>query len=281
MQNEIEKEVGIFQNFINQVKGNAVAFGIKLIIAALIIVVGIRIIKWIRGIVRRSLQKSSVDDDKMRVFDKTIKAVLDVLLVLIVAGYLGLQASSILAIVASTGLTIGLAFQGVLSNFAGGVLILGARLFRIGDYILVPEKNIEGTVTEIGIIHTKITTNDLKLVTLPNGDLSGKNIVNASTLKKRHMELMFDVHYRTDIDFARRVIIDAVKAEEHVLKGEEVDVHVASLEDSSVKLIVRCFVNAADARVAVWNINELVKKALDANGIEIPYAQIDVHMDKK
>lgn len=273
-------EIGFFEGILKQLKDNTAVFLVRIVVALFLYMAFRQLIKWIRGVIKKSLVKASVDAAKIRAIDGIVRVVLYILLFVCLAGYLGIHATSLLAVLGSLGLTAGLAFQGALSNFAGGILIITAKPFKIDDYIYVPAKNLEGTVKDINIIYTKIITTDQKTVVLPNGELANQNIVNASAMDRRRMELTIGISYNADIDKAKKVLKDAIKKDKAIVKDTEIEVYVQELAESTVKLLVRCWVPSADFLLTKFRITETIKKSFDANGIGFPYPQLDVHVEK-
>lgn len=274
----IGQDSPLWIDFTNQVKNNAFSFGLKIVLALVIFIILSQLIKWIRKIVKKSLQKKDADLEKIKIVDSIIKVVLYAIVFTMMFGYLGIEVSSLFAILASIGFTAGLAFQGALSNFAGGVLIVIARPFKLGDYITVPGQNLEGTVVDMGLVYTKILTLDQKIIILPNGALANQNVINASVMENRRLELEISITYSSDIDKARKTATEALASSGRVINNKDIDVFVTSLGESSVNLIARCWVPAKDFLVTKWALTEVIKKSFDQNGIEFPFPQLDVHM---
>ena len=207
-----------------------------------------------------------------------IKACLYGLLVLIIAGNFGFDATSVVALVGSAGVTVGLALQGSLSNLAGGVLILLLKPFRVGDFIIESGHGTEGTVKEIGIFYTKLTTTDGKVVVLPNGNLANSSITNATDSPIRRIDLVVGISYNADIREAKNVLQSVMDSDADVLHSEPILVFVNDLADSAIELGMRCYCENPNYWDARWRLLENAKYALDDAGIEIPYQQVSVHM---
>lgn len=267
----------IFQQFTRDLETNAIGVGIKILIALVIFIICSQLIKWVRKIIKKALVAKEADSAKIKVIDSIIKIILYAILITILFGYLGIEVSSIFALLTSIGLTAGLAFQGALSNFAGGVLIIVARPFKIGDYICVPSQNLEGTVTDMGIIYTKILTLDQRLVVLPNGSLGNQNVINCSVMKNRRLELNIGIPYATDINKARSIVIDTLSKEECIV-NKDIELFVTDLKESSINILIRCWIPSKDYLVDKWHLTEVIKNEFDKNGIDFPFPQIDVHM---
>ena len=272
---------GLIQTYIQELPDKALRFGVRVLFALVFLLVGIQIIKLVRRIVRRSLQKNNADIGVVQFLDSFIKVVLYVLLLFLIASGFGLDAASVVALLGSAGVAIGLAVQGSLSNFAGGVLILLLKPFRVDDYIKVDNDGHEGTVKEIQLFYTKLTTPDNHVVIIPNGSLANSNIMNISTLGERKMDIPVTISYDADIRRAKEVIMNILDGDEAVIKDKDHRVFVQELADSGVKLNVRCWADNDQFWECRWRITEQIKYALDDAGISIPYPQMDVHVNPK
>ena len=211
--------------------------------------------------------------------DSFIKAALYVVLIFIIASNLGVDAASIVAILGSAGVAIGLAVQGSLSNLAGGVLILLLKPFKVGDYI-IDAAGREGVVSEIQIFYTQLHTADNKVVILPNGSLANNSITNVTAEKVRRLDVSVQVSYTCDLKEAKEVLTEMLRNNTYSLKDREMLAFVNSLDDSGITMGVRCWVKSEDYWSAKWDVTENCKLVLDANNISIPFPQLDVHMDK-
>lgn len=212
--------------------------------------------------------------------DSLLKVMLYFILIMLLASGFGVDTTSVMALVGSAGLTVGLAFQGSLSNFAGGVLILLIKPFRVGDYIIYVNDNLEGTVSEIQMFYTILLTVDNRRVVIPNGVLSNNSLVNVSAQDKRRLDIDVGIGYSSDLKLARDLCEGLIDENEKILKEEEHLVVVDSLADSAVMLKLRFWVRPEDYWTTKWKITEDVKLLFDANGIEIPYNQMDVNIKK-
>ena len=275
---QLTKDLNAFQRFLNELPEKAIRFGVKVLFAAIVFLVGSKLIGLIRKILKRSLQRASVETGVIQFLDGLIKACLYGLLVLVIAGNFGFDATSVVALVGSAGVTIGLALQGSLSNFAGGMLILLLKPFRVGDYITESGHGIEGTVKEIGIFYTKLATIDNKIVVLPNGNLANNSITNASDYPTRRVDITVGISYNADIRQAKEVLKTVIDSDLDVLHNEPITIYVDSLADSAVVLGLRCYCENQKYWEVRWRLLENVKIALDEANIEIPYQQISVHM---
>ena len=256
-------------------------FLLKLIIAVIVLLVGTRIIKLIRRLVRKVLKKSNMDQGLQQFLDHLLNVALYFFLIMIVLGKFGITASSVIAIIGSVGLSVGLALQGTLSNFAGGVLILLLKPFKVGDYIKEDTNGNEGTVSEIQLFYTKLVTIDNKTVVLPNGTLSNSSLTNYTYQDKRMVDIKVGVSYDADLKKAKEVIAKVASLDPARLPQEEMNVFVAQLADSCVLIGVRIWVATDDYWNAMWRMKEEIKYALDENGIEIPYPQMNVTVQEK
>lgn len=275
-----EVDIGLIQTYLQQLPDKALRFGIRVLLALVFFLIGVQIIKLVRKIVRRSLKRGNADVGVMQFLDSFIKAVMYVLLLFMIASGFGLDAASVVALLGSAGVAIGLAVQGSLSNFAGGVLILLLKPFRVDDYIKVDNDGHEGNVKEIQLFYTKLATPDNHVVIIPNGSLANSSILNMSMLEERRMDIVVGISYDADIRRAREVILKVLEEDEAVLKDKDYRVFVQELADSSVNLDVRCFAANEEYWECKWRITEQIKYALDDAGISIPYPQMDVHIDR-
>lgn len=268
---------GTIEKFLSELPEKALHLGLRILLAFVFFMVGVQIIKLLRKLVKKSLVRGKVDVGVQQFMDSFIKAGLYVLLIFLIAGSFGVDAASVVALVGSAGVAIGLAVQGSLSNLAGGVLILILKPFLVGDYIIDSEGR-EGTVTEIQMFYTKLLTADNRTVVLPNGNLANGSIVNVSTDKYRRCDIPVGISYQADIRTAREAIMELLARDPAVLKDRDMRVVVDALGDSAVQLIVRCwFTNEVywDGR---YRLTEGIKNTLDQAGVQIPYPQMDVHI---
>ena len=251
--------------------------GIKLIIGTLAIVIGFKIINKLSKRFINLAEKRNVDMTLIKFIKSFISYTLKILLVLIIAGsYWKLELSGLAAIVASAGVAIGLALQGSLSNFAGGFIILLLRPFKVGDYIQTGQ--FEGTVEQIGVFYTSLTTIDNKVVLIPNGSLSNGSLVNYSAKVTRRVDLVFAVSYESDILKVRGILKDIVQQHRLVLDYPEPFVGLLEQADSSLNFAVRVWVNTPDYWTVYFDLLEEVKLRFDKEEISIPYPQIDLHL---
>lgn len=277
---DVTKEITRFQRYTSSLMDSVLNKGTKIIVVIILFLIGRYLIKIIRKLLRKYLEKSSIDNGNINFIDATVKVLLHVLLIGLLAGYFGIETASIVAVLGSAGLTIGLAFQGSLSNFAGGMLILLTKPFIVGDYVVVSGVGAEGTVDTIGMFYTRLMTVDNRSIVVPNGVLSNTTVTNVTFYDVRKLEIIVGVSYNSDIDKVKRVLSELLDREEFVVHEKEKLIFVSELNSSSIDMGMRFFVQKSEYWKSKWQILEDIKKAFDENGIEIPYDQLDVHMDK-
>lgn len=278
---ETVDEVNALVQYIQNSIPNLIGFGLKVLIALLFFFIGRLLIRWIRKVVRRSLERSSADKGVEQFIDSLLKFGLYALLIFSIAAKLGVDTTSVAALVASGGVAIGLALQGSLSNFAGGILILLLKPFEVGDYIIEDTNGNEGFVKEIQIFYTKLSTIDNKTIVIPNGILTNNSLTNASAKAERQLDLRINVSYEADLKEVKKVLSEVVRSDSSIMKDEKIQIFVDSLGDSSVVMGVRAWVSNDDYWDTRWRLTENIKLAMDEHGIEIPYSQVVVHMGQK
>lgn len=251
-------------------------FFLHIVIAVILYYLGKKIIKITLKFLKKSFQKSNMEDGVAAFLLSVIKFALYFVLILIICQVLGLATSSVIALLGSAGLAVGLALQGSLANFAGGVLILLMKPFLVGDYIIVGDK--EGTVTSIDIIYTKLQMADNKTVVMPNGKLADSDIINVTKQEKRRIEIQVGVSYSSDLKQVKDVLEDIVNEQEDVLKDEPVDVVVGALGSSSVDMTVHVWVKCENYWQVRWAMLEEIKERFDKEGIVIPFDQLEVQV---
>lgn len=252
------------------------SISISLLMALAILIIGRQLVKLILRLMTVALEKSNVEDT-VRIFVTNLLNTLLMILVFIAAiNQLGIETTSIIAVLGAAGLAIGLALQGSLSNFAAGILIVIYRPYKVGDYI--EAGNYAGTVKDIQIFSTVLKTPDNKIVVVPNGSIMNGSIVNYSDQDTRRIDLIVSCGYEDDIDKVRSVLEDILKKEKRVLKDPKPQIAVTELADSSVNFIFRPWVKRTDYLPVYYSLLEEVKKRFDKEGISIPYPQSDVHI---
>lgn len=276
---DVEKEIGVIRQFLQQLPEKALNLGVRILLAVIFLLVGIWLIKVIRKILKKSLNRASVDVGVIQFLDSFIKVCLYVILGFMIAGGFGLDAASVVAVVGSAGVALGLALQGSLSNFAGGVLILLLKPFKVGDYIKEDSKGNEGTVVEIQMFYTKLLTADGKTVVLPNGTLANTSLVNYTAASFRRLDLVVGIAYDSDIRKAKDILNELIDTNPLVLREKDKTVMVDGLCDSSVHMAVKCHVRSEDYWTLRGQLLEEIKFAFDKEGIAIPFPQVDVHLE--
>ena len=269
------------KEFINQLPNMILSIGGRILLAILIFFVGVQIIKFTRRFLKKTMERTEVEQGAIQFIDSFVKAALYVVLVFFIALFCGVDAAAIVTLLGSAGVAIGLAVQGSLSNLAGGVLILLLRPFKVGDYIIESSNGYEGTVSEIQVFYTKLTTGDNRIIVLPNGNLANNSLVNVTASKSRRMDLIIGISYEADLRKAKEVLMNVLEQDEKVLKDKEINVFVNELAASSVNIGVRCWFSTEEFWSGKWRITENCKYALDEAGIEIPFNQLDVHLTKE
>lgn len=273
--------IGLIEKFIEELPSKALHLGTRVLLSVIVLIIGIQLIRIIRKIVKKSMMKGSADTGVIHFIDSFLKVSLYVLLIITIASGFGLDAASILALLGSAGVAIGLAIQGSLSNFVGGVLILMLKPFKIGDYIKEDTNGNEGTVASIELFYTKLTTADNKIIVLPNGTLANSSLTNVTACDSRRLDIIVGISYDSDIRQAKEVLQEVLIADEAVQKEKEYFVYVSELTDSSVNIGIRCWFAMDDFWQGRWRVTERVKYALEEAGINIPYPQMDVHLKSK
>ena len=277
---EAVKQVNQLTQYVQDSIPGLITFGLKVLAALVAFFIGRLVIRWIRKIVRRSFERSGADKGVEQFVDSLLKYGLYALLVFSLISSLGFDTTSVAAVLASGGVAIGLALQGSLSNFAGGVLILLLKPFVVGDYIIEDTNGNEGTVKEIQIFYTKLSTIDNKTIVIPNGMLTNNSITNATAKDERQLDLRVGISYDADIRQAKSVIENLLIKDECIIKNEQINVFVHELADNAVVLGIRAWVKNEKYWETRWRLLEEIKLLLDENGIEIPYPQMTVHMQK-
>ena len=254
-------------------------FGIKLIAAIAILIIGRIIAKSIRKLIVKVMDKKKVDKTISSFISSLAFSVLWVFVILAALSQLGIQTTSFIAVIGAAGLAIGLALQGSLSNFAAGFLIILFRPFKVGDY--VKAGGVSGSICKISIFTTDFTTPDNKKIIVPNSQIMNGTITNYSAEKTRRVDFTFGVSYEDDIMQVSKILNDIVKSYKKILKAPEPLIRVGELADNSVNFAVKVWVKTEDYWTVFFDITEQVKLTFDKEGITIPYPQMDVHLIKE
>ena len=241
----VTQQISKTQEYLDKYLPVAIGFGLRLLLTVLLFLVGSRLIKLVRKIVRRSMERAGADVGVTQFMDSLIRVLLYFLLVMFLADGIGVDTTSVMALVGSAGLTIGLAFQGSLSNFAGGVLILLIKPFKVGDYIIYTSANLEGKVTKIEMFYTTLLTVDNKKVVIPNGTLSNSSLINVTAEEKRRIDIVVGIGYTANLKLAKEVCLRLLEEQPAVMQDQDNMVVVDDLADSSVNLLWKCSSDSA------------------------------------
>lgn len=253
-------------------------FAGRVLLAILIYVIASKLIRKLCKIIVASMKRANADTGVTQFVSSFVKATLYGLLIITIATSFGVKESSIAALLASSGVAIGLALQGGLSNLAGGVIILILRPFVVGDYIIECTDKQEGTVVKIDLFYTTLSTVDNRRITIPNGNLTSASIVNVTARDQRKLEIKVEIAYSSDLKKAKSILERLLHEDEHVLSDQEMQVFVDELGASGIMLGLRAWVNTEQYWSTKWRLNEEIKLAFDEEGIEIPFPQMDVHI---
>lgn len=267
-----------FSKLIDTVMEMGASFGLKIIEAIIVLLVGLKMVKIVKKFLRKSPKLDKMDAGLRSFLGSAASILLYALIIITVAMILGVPVTSFITILASCGVAVGLALQGSLSNLAGGIMLLLFKPFKIGDYIEAAGE--AGTVTEISVMYTEIITFDNKRITIPNGSLTNSVIENYSSEDTRRVDLTFNTSYANDVDAVKAVIMKVVENHPAILKTPEPFVRLSAHKDSSLEYAVRVWCKSADYWDVYFDLMEMVKKAFDENGVQIPYPQVDIHIDK-
>ena len=276
---ELKEQSGVLASYLKGLVPGILDFAVNVLIALLIYVVGIRVIGMIRKMFHRIMERSSLDEGVKQFLESLIKVLLYFFLVVLIVARFGVTTASITAVVGSAGLAVGLAAQGSLANFAGGVLILILKPFEVGDYI-VTDSGKEGTVSQIQICYTRLLSVDNQMVVIPNGKLSDGVITNVTRMDKRSVNLTVGVSYAADLKQAKACLEELLTNEPLRLPEEPIQVFVDHLGDSEVVLGYRVWVKTEDYWDVKWRLAEQTVTAFKEYHIEIPYPQMEVTINK-
>lgn len=286
MKEEVTQQIdSVSQNFekvmgfnMDEIYQWLVKIGSNLILAVLIFVIGFWLAKTLSRGVRKVLTKSNTDPGLVSFLTSLTSIVLKILVVVTGITQLGIEMTSFVAILGAAGLAIGMAFSGTLSNFAGGVMILAFKPFRVGDFIQT--QNESGTVQEILIFNTYLHTVDNKVVILPNGPVANGNIINYTKADKRRVDLVIGISYGDDYQLARRLLMQMIGEDTRILRDPEPFVGLGQLADSSVNITIRVWTKTEDYWKVFFELNEKVYSEFPKNGLHFPFPQMDIHVTK-
>ena len=253
--------------------------GIKLIYVIVILVVGGRLIKLVTKLITKSRGFNKLDKSVASFLLSFIKVTLNVILLITIASIIGIPSTSIITLLGSAGVAIGLAMQGGLSNIAGGLVILVFKPFKVGDFI--DTHTDSGTVKNISLFYTTLISPDNRTVSIPNGNLANAPLVNYSNQPLRRLDIDLDVSYNNSIDEVKKSIMSVLKKEKRIDQEKEVFIRLTEYKDSSMRYTIRVWVNKDDYWEVKFDLLEQIKKSFDKDGISIPYNQLDIHLDKE
>jgi small conductance mechanosensitive channel len=266
------------QKITEKLQEYASLYGLKLIGAIVVLVIGLWIIKLLVRMITKGLDKKVSDPSLSSFLKSFISILLKILLVVSVMSMLGIQMTSFIAIIGAAGLAVGMALSGTLQNFAGGVMVLVFKPFKVGDYIQALGQS--GSVKEIQIFNTILNTPDNRIIIIPNGKIYSESIINYSREPQRRVDFTFSIGYNSNIEKARSVLKGIIHADERILKDPEPFIGLVEMADSSVNLTVRVWVNSADYWGVFFSMNETVFNEFNKEGISIPFPQMDVHLNQ-
>lgn len=263
---------GLFQKIVDM----AATYGIQLLLAILVLIVGLMVIKSITKGAVKMMTRSNMSESLIPFLKNLISISLKLLLIISVLGMVGIEMTSFIAVLGAAGLAVGLALQGTLQNFAGGVIILLFKPYKVGDYI--ETQGYAGSVKEIQIFSTILNTPDNKIIIIPNSPIATGSLINYSAQPTRRVDFTFGIGYSNDIDEAKKALLTIVESHDKIFSEPAPFVRVVELADSSVNFAVRVWANSSDYWDVFLDITEQVKKEFDKRGISIPFPQQDVHV---
>lgn len=253
-------------------------WGTQIILAIVVFIVGRMIAAAVTKGARKIMDKANLEPMLVNFLGNILGSVLLLLVIVFSLSQLGVDTTSLVALLGAAGLAVGLALKDSLSHFAAGVMLILFRPFKVGDFVEVD--STMGSVEQITILHTRLKTPDNKVITVPNGNVFSNTMTNFSEQPTRRVDMVFGIGYGSDLLKAKKILEEMVAADERVLKDPAPNVKVHELADSSVNFICRPWVNSADYWAVYWDFMERVKLRFDEEGIEIPFPQVSVHMEK-
>lgn len=271
------------EEFIDKLKDMfpyVIRFGLNVLLAFVIFFIGKVLIGILMKICRKFFDRTRLEISVSKFLLSLIKAIAYIILVIVMLETVGIKTTSFVAVLTTAGLALGLALQGSLSNFAGGVLILILKPFKVGDYIITSTDGLEGTVQKIDLFYTALITTDNKLNVIPNGTLSNASLTNVTAFDTRRVDFEFGISYDSDINLAKSIMEECARANDKVLQDKEIFPFVSNLDASQVTLGLRVWVKTSEYWTVKFDLTETIKNKFDEAGIEIPFNQIVVHTDK-
>ncbi|EJL6631225.1 small-conductance mechanosensitive channel MscS [Vibrio cholerae] len=255
-----------------------IQYGVNVISAILILFIGNLVVKGVAGSVANVLKKKEMDKAVVDFIHGLVRYTLFIIVLIAALSRIGVQTASVVAVIGAAGLAVGLALQGSLSNFAAGVLIVAFRPFKSGDYVEIG--GVAGSVDSIQIFQTVLKSPDNKMVVVPNSAVIGGAITNYSRHETRRVDMVIGVSYKSDLQKTKRVLRETLEKDPRILKDPDMTIGVLTLADSSINFVVRPWCKTSDYWAVYFDSMQAIKEALDANGIEIPFPQVDVHLNK-
>ncbi|GIA21533.1 hypothetical protein VCSRO84_3445 [Vibrio cholerae] len=255
-----------------------IQYGVNVISAILILFIGNLVVKRVAGSVANVLKKKEMDKAVVDFIHGLVRYTLFIIVLIAALSRIGVQTASVVAVIGAAGLAVGLALQGSLSNFAAGVLIVAFRPFKSGDYVEIG--GVAGSVDSIQIFQTVLKSPDNKMVVVPNSAVIGGAITNYSRHETRRVDMVIGVSYKSDLQKTKRVLRETLEKDPRILKDPDMTIGVLTLADSSINFVVRPWCKTSDYWAVYFDSMQAIKEALDANGIEIPFPQMDVHLNK-
>ena len=272
----MNEQIIFSEKYFNMIVKFGFEYGPKFIAAIIVLIMGLWITKIITKAVGKSLQKAKIDQSLVPFLKALTNVMLKVLVFITVMGMVGIQMTSFIAILGAAGLAVGMALSGTLQNFAGGVIILVFKPFKVGDFI--EAQGYLGTVKEISIFTTHLNTVDKKLIIIPNGPLSNSSLTNFSSEPQRRIDWKFGIAYGDDMDNFKKAINDFISEDKRILKEPASFIGLSELGDSSVNFTVRAWVNSPDYWDVFFEMNEKVYKRFGDYNLNIPFPQMDIHI---
>jgi len=266
------------QEFFNNLIKHGTDLGLKLLACVIVLIIGKIVIKWTTKLMTKSKFAQKNDKTVVTVLSHFVSAALYVLLVVIIIGILGIPTASVIAVIASAGVAIGLALQGALSNIAGGIMILILRPFKVGNFVDID--GFSGSVTDIGIFYTVLTTGDNKVITIPNGTVMAGNVINYSAKETRRVDFVFGVAYGSDVERVKAILLEEAEKHELVLKDPAPMARLSAQNASSLDFTMRVWTENANYWQVHFDLMERVTRRFTEEGIEIPFNQLDVTLKK-
>lgn len=276
---QVKAEAGRLYAYLQEQMPSIIGFCLRVVLAIMVFLVARKLIAWVLSVLKKSLTNMNVDEGVIQFACSIAKLVLYLLVIFNIGISLGVKESSVAALLGTAGVTVGLALQGGLANVAGGVMILLFKPFQVGDYIIQDQANgCEGTVSKIDMYYTTLLSVDNKNIVIPNGTLANSTVINVTARNHRRLEIKVGISYQSDIHQARNILEKILLDDPDTKTDSEMVVFVDELGESSVIMGLRVWVETEQYWPVKWRLNQKIKEEFDAQGIEIPYRQMDVHI---